>query len=712
MRLFLSVIFLALSSLTISAQQLTNLIADQIEINSNGVLVASGSVTVWQGDTKITANKISYESTRNSLNITGPIRLTDGTRTVILADQASLSQDLRQGLIKSARIIFNKQVQIAAAQISRASSRYTLAYKVAATSCYVCAGETPLWQIRAQRIVHDKLEKQLHFDNAQLRIMDLPVLFFPYLRLPDPSLKRASGFLTPQLTTSTTLGTAIRTPYFFKLGDHKDLTLTPILSSKTNTLGFRYREAFKNGKLSLEGAVSRDNLSTDQNRGYLFGIANYDLDKDYKLDVQLQSVSDPSYFFEYDVAKIDRLETKISLNRTKRYENSELRFSNYHSLRDSDSNATQPTLVTEGIYQQRIVPSSIGGVLDLESSFLASYRYSDIDVDSDSDTDGYVDGYDTARFSLVANWQRNYSYLNGIIVDVESQVETSQYLVRQHKNVDPNMTRISTAAAVGLRWPLSRHLKGGGMQHIEPHIQLVGMNSQAEEIPNQDSTRVEFDEGNLYRLNRGPGFDQIEKGARINIGVSGSNHYKTNTKIGWEIGRVFRGNSFEKFSEASGLSGSVSDWLVAGAIETPSGIELVARALLKDLGHIQKAEARMAWRNPTHKIAATYVGLSADTQEDRATPLSSLALNWQYSFAPDWQSISDIHFNSTNGKLSKLNFGLKYVNECVDVKFSASRHFSTSTTFSNKTEFGLSVELSGFSSGVRKTPKSRQCGAS
>jgi LPS-assembly protein len=709
MRLFLSVIFLALSSVTISAQQLTNLVADQIEINSDGVLVASGSVTVWQGDTKITANKISYEGTINSLEITGPIRLTDGTGTVILADQAALSQDLSQGLIKSARIILNKQVQIAAAQISRVNSRYTQAYKVAATSCYVCAGKTPLWQIRAQRIVHDKLEKQLHFDNAQLRIMDLPVLFFPYLRLPDPSLKRASGFLVPQLTTSTTLGTAIRTPYFFKLGDHKDFTLTPILSSRTNTLGFRYREAFQTGKLSLEGAVSRDNLSTDRNRGYLFGTANYELDKDYKLDVQVQTVSDPSYFYEYDVAKIDRLETKISFNRTKRYENSELRFSNYHSLRDSDSNATQPTLVAEGIHQQRIVPSSIGGVLDLESSFLASYRYSDID--SDGDADGYVDGYDTARLSLVANWKRNYSFQNGSIVDVESQVETSQYVVRQHKNVDPNITRISTAAAVGLRWPLSRRLKDGGMQRIEPHVQLVGMNSHSEKIPNQDSTRVEFDEGNLYRLNRGPGFDQIETGARINIGISGYNHYETKTKIGWEVGRVYRGNAFEKFSKASGLSGSVSDWLVAGAIETPSGIELVARALLKDLGYIKKAEARMAWKNPTHKIAATYVGLSADTLEGRATPLSSLALNWQYRFAPDWQSASDFQFNATNGKLSKLNFGLKYANECVDVNFSASRHFSTSTTFSNKTEFGLSVELSGFSSGVRKAPKSRQCGA-
>ncbi|MDT2076167.1 MAG: LPS assembly protein LptD, partial [Planktomarina sp.] len=695
--------------LTVSAQQMTNLIADQIEITPDGLLVASGSVTVWQGDTQIIATKISYSNTRRSLNITGPISLTNGSGTVILADQAAVSEDLSQGIIKSARVILNQQVQITTAQISLANSRYTQAYKVAATSCFICRGKTPLWQIRAKRIVHDRLEKQLHFDRAQLRIMDVPVFFFPYLRLPDPSLNRASGFLVPQLTTSTTLGAAIRTPYFFKLGNDKDITLTPILSSRTNTLGFRYRQAFQTGRLSLEGAVSRDTLSTDQNRGYLLGVASYELNNDYKLGIQIQAVSDPSYFFEYDVNKIDRLESNIRVNRTKRYENSELRFSNYHSLRASDSNSTQPTLVTEGIYQQRMVPGSIGGVLDLESSFLASYRYSGVDTDG-SDTDLYVDGYDTARLSFVANWQRDWSYQNGVVLDVGSQVETSQYVVRQHAEVDPNITRISTAAAVGLRWPLSRRLKDGGLQRIEPRIQLVGMNSQSEKIPNQDSTRVEFDEGNLYNFNRSPGLDQIETGTRINIGVSGSNHYKTNTKIGWEIGRVYREDGFEKFSKASGLSGFVSDWLVVSSIETPSGIELVARALLKNLGNIQKAEARMAWENSIHKIAATYVGLSADTKEDRATSLSSLALNWQYGFAPNWQSVSDFQFNATNGKLSKLNLGLKYANECLNVSLSASRHFSTSTTLKNKTEFGLSVELSGFSSGVRKTPKIRLCG--
>ncbi len=291
------------------------------------------------------------------------------------------------------------------------------------------------------------------------------------------------------------------------------------------------------------------------------------------------------------------------------------------------------------------------------------------------------------------------------------QIETSQYIVRQNQTFDPNTTRLRATSAIGLQWPLSRRLQDGGLQLIEPRIQLAGLTGQVQDIPNQDSTRVEFDEGNLFRFDRAPGFDQTETGARLNIGVSGSNRYVSSTTIGWQVGRVYRQDNLNKFSSTSGLSGSVSDWLLVGSLETASGIELSTRALLKDAGDVNKTEARIKWQNDIQKIAATYVVLSADSLEDRATSPSSLALNWQYNFTPNWRSTSGFQFNSTIGKLSKLDFGLRYTNECVNIDFSASRRFSTSTTLTEKTEFGLSVDLTGFSSGVRKASKSRQCGS-
>ena len=190
----LPVIFLMCSALGASAQEAANLIADRIIISPDGVLQASGNVTVWQGETQITAHESSYKSSGGQLNITGPIRLNDGTGTVILADQAALSKDLSRGIVSSALILLSQQVQIATAQISRVNSRYAQAYNVSVTSCFICKGEIPLWQIRAQRIMHDSVEKKLYFDRAHLRVLDVPVFFFPYLRLPDPTLKRATGF--------------------------------------------------------------------------------------------------------------------------------------------------------------------------------------------------------------------------------------------------------------------------------------------------------------------------------------------------------------------------------------------------------------------------------------------------------------------------------------------------------------------------------------
>ena len=701
-RLFLLTVLWLTAAQTLWAQEAAHLIADRIEILPNGTLRASGSVTVWHGEVQVTARDITYASDEGRLSLTGPIKLQDGSGTVILADQADLSPDLSAGIITSARIILSQQVQIAAAQISRVNATYSKASHVSATSCFICNGQTPLWQIRAKRIVHDSAEKQIYFDQAQLRLMDVPIFFFPYLRLPDPSLKRATGFLVPELTTSTTLGTAIRTPYFIKLGDHRDITLTPMVSSRTKTLGLRYRHAFHTGIIELEGAYSRDTLFVGKDRGYLFGAANFALDTGYALKGQLQSTSDPGYLFEYDVKEIDRLENKITLERSQSDRNIELRFSNYHSLRDSESNATQPTLVTEAIAQQRSYPNGLGGVLDLEANLLTSYRSST----------SPVDGYDTLRLSSLAKYRRDWVLPKGVVVDFATELEASHYVVRQHQDISPVTTRISGSGALGLRWPLAQRFASGALQRLEPRMQLAGVVSNSDTIPNQDSTQVEFDEGNLFRFNRAPGFDLLETGTRMNIGLTGGIDYPNQNKIGWEIGRIYRTDGANSFTKTSGLGGHMSDWLLATNVKTPLGIELVARSLLKDFGQLTKSEVRATWHTDKHRLDATYAGLTADEAENREVALSSLALKWDYQFLPDWRSTSEFQFDTSIGEASKFKFGLEYANECVVVDFSASRRFATSSTLTDKTEFGLSLELAGFSTGVRNIKKSRQCGAS
>ena len=697
------------SSLSTVAENITNLIADEIKINQAGELVASGAVTVWYEDRKVTASSITYASKNDKLIIRGPVRIIDNQSTMILADQAELSEDLKVGIIKSAKIILGYQVQIAAAKVLQKDARYSEAFNIAATSCHVCINKTPLWQIRARKIVQDKFEKQIYFEHAQLRVLDIPVFYLPFMRLPDPSLKRATGFLAPKLKTSSVLNTGIKIPYFIRLNKHKDFTITPFYSPKTKTIEYRYRQAYTSGFMLIEGALTRDALIPNKNRGYILSDTSLILQNGYNLGIQLQAVSDPSYLFEYDFAQLDRLNTKLELSRSMRYQNSEVKLSNYHSLRENENNATQPTLVAEGAIESRLNPDMIKGEIGLEANFLKSYRYSDLNNDG-PDSDTLVDGYDTTRLSLLSNWDHGWEIANGIILHFENEFGLSQYYVQQHADIGPKATRMFGVGAVGLRWPWYRINSNGGIGVVEPQIQLVRSVSSNSAVPNDDSTQVEFDEGNLFRLNRAPGLDLIENGSRLNVGLAGSQFMDSGSNLSWKIGRVLRSEALSTFPSGSGLSNSISDWLLATNFQQKNGIELINRALIASDGVVTKSETSLKVNRNQHQIRATHVELTKDSNISQNQSLSSVALEWNYNLNSNWRSDSKFQFDSNIGRLSKLELGLRYENECVNVDLSSSRSFSTSSTLIDKTDFTLSVELTGFSSSDRKNAKSHKCG--
>ena len=128
-------------------------------------------------------------------------------------------------------------------------------------------------------------------------------------------------------------------------------------------------------------------------------------------------------------------------------------------------------------------------------------------------------------------------------------------------------------------------------------------------------------------------------------------------------------------------------------------------------GAITKSETSLKLSRDQHQITASHVELTKDLTDTQNKSLSSVALEWNYDLTSNWRSESKFQFDSNIGRLSKLELGLLYENECVNIDFSTSRSFSTSAILKDKTNFTLSVELTGFSSRDRKTPKSHKCGS-
>ena len=177
------------------------------------------------------------------------------------------------------------------------------------TSCKKKDGKCPPWSMEAATIKHDKIKKQLIYDNALLKIYDMPIVYFPKFFHPDPSVDRQSGVLMPILNESQILGSSIQIPYFHVLSQNEDLTFRPnIFDNHIFMLQNEYRKKTETSSLLADIAFTKGYKSTlsskKKNISHLFAKYNLDLNLDNfnssNLDINLQKVTNDTYLKIFD----------------------------------------------------------------------------------------------------------------------------------------------------------------------------------------------------------------------------------------------------------------------------------------------------------------------------------------------------------------------------------------------------------------------------
>ena len=675
------------------------LLADSVFITPERQLVARGNVEAYQGDMRLRASAITYEKKTGKLVIEGPIRIDQGGEMTILATQAEMDADLQNGLLKGARLVFDQQLQLAAHQMARVDGRYSQLFKTAVTSCHVCEdGRPPLWQIRARKITHDQQEKQLYFEDTQVLVKDVPVFYFPRMRLPDPSLKRATGFLIPSIRTTSELGTGIKVPYFFRLGDHRDLTLTPYLSSRTRTLEYRYRQAFRHGRITLEGAYTRDDLEPSNDRGYLFAFGQFGLSRDFKLTFDVKTVSDNAYLLDYGLPDEDRLRSEIAVERVRRDELVRLSFIDYKSLRDGENETEIPTHIANLRYEKRFEPRALGGELTLGIDTQAHRRTSATD---------FV-GRDVTRATLDVDWRRSWHLARGLVADWNVGVSTEVIGIYDDSNFPPQSRRTTPRSALTFRLPMVSRKNSAATQYLEPIVQIGWSNLSGSATANDESNFVEFDQGNLLSLSRFPANDLREEGVTLAYGVNWARYMQGGWNAYATIGQVFRESADANFTTTSGLSGTSSDILLAGQLITENGLSFTARTLVDGSLNFSKTELRGDWHTENASLSGTYLWLDADAAENRMTPVSELWFDGSYGVSDYWTASANLRYDIEGSRAARAGVGLVYQNECVTVDLMLNRRYTSTTSVAPSTDFGFTISLNGFSvnSGTEKYRRS------
>ena len=170
----------------------------------------------------------------------------------------------------------------------------------------------PPWTIQSSKMLHDRKKKTIYYDNALIKIYDIPVFYSPKLSHPDPSVKRRSGFLVPAFQDTKNLGEGLSIPYFWAINKDKDLTLTNKLYVSENPLFLgEYRQAFENSNLIFDFGYTEGykKIASNKSKGkkthlfskFIKNFTNLENNSQSSLSITTQDSNNDKYFKLYNV---------------------------------------------------------------------------------------------------------------------------------------------------------------------------------------------------------------------------------------------------------------------------------------------------------------------------------------------------------------------------------------------------------------------------
>ena len=673
----------------LDADQPVSLVADDVSYDSErGVLTASGDVEVYYGPRTLTADRIVYNDTTGRIHAEGEIVLRDPSGTTVFADMAELDADLRDGLIRGAKAMLNEHTRLSAVEARRLDGRYNILNKAVYSPCDVCTQDpTPLWRIRARRVIHDQQERMVHYEDARLEFFGVPVLWTPYFSHPDPTVERKTGLLAPTIGSSSNYGPAVKTPFYWVIDEQSDLTVTPFLTLDEGPIGeLEYRHAFANGRLRFAASVTQSDFTgRDELHGHVDTEGRFTSGPGIDWGWDVRFASDDDYLRFFDFSNDDRLTSEVFARRYRMdgfFDVSALRF---QSLREGEPFGQIPLVLPAVEAREEFADPWAGGRFGATVSTQALFR---------------PKGADTSRLSLGLDWERRETLPFGLSVEAFGEVRGDLFLTRDAPGRDSDLEpRLAPLAGVTLRYPLiaRTEVAGMGLSHVlEPVAQgiVAPHGGNGPEIPNEDSLVTEFDETGLFDRNHFSGIDGFEEGPRLNLGLRYALLGAGPLAFDASLGRVLRLDDVDAFGGGSGLANAQSDWVAAWSAGWSPYLRLRHRFRVgAEDGALSRNEAALSVALDPVRLNAEYIFLDADPVADAPRDREEVAANLAIDVTDEWALTGSLRHDLERGEFVFLGGGVRFANECCSLSVFLRRNFTRTETVDASTSFGIRLEL-------------------
>ena len=238
--------------------------AEDVIFNNNKKFINSQkkSIVTDQENNKIYLENFSYETINNIFKSIGVIKVKDKIDNIYNFSQIYIDTNKKVLLGTDSKAYLNdKTFKINNKNNPRIFSNsleINKEKKIFKKSVFTICGfrkddKCPPWSVQASEMLHDNKKKTIYYDNAVIKVYDLPIFYIPKISHPDPTVDRRSGFLTPSFSNSKNLGSGFEIPYFWAISKEKDFTLSNKLFASENPLFLgEYRQVFQNSNLIFD----------------------------------------------------------------------------------------------------------------------------------------------------------------------------------------------------------------------------------------------------------------------------------------------------------------------------------------------------------------------------------------------------------------------------------------------------------------------------
>lgn len=642
--------------------------ADQLITDSkNDRITAKGNVEVYYKNYALQANELVYDRKAKTLDAIGNVRIKEPDGGMIAADRISLTEDFRDGFIRSFQAVTKDDARIAAANAYRKDGNTTVFDRAKFTPCKPCATDpnaAPIWQIRANKITHKKDEQNIYFEDGTFDILGVPVAWVPYFYYPDPTVKRRTGFLAPTFRHSSDLGYYATLPYYFAISPSKDLTITPEVTSRAGVmLQAEWRQRFEHGAYKVELAGAFDDSPADPTvsdfRGSVVTKGEFELNAFWRWGWDATLESDDTFRRYYrldDIYATDRM-SKIYLvgQAGRNYFEADL----YHfgGLTSEDTSASKSVVHPSIDYNYIFAEPVLGGELAYDSNVLSLERNS---------------GGDVNRFVNQVKWRRTMTDSLGQVYTPFAQARGDLYQASGFTDIDGNPqdgfsgARGTVVGGFEYRYPFVKHTENAS--HVfEPIAQVIARPDLPDQgtIPNEDAQSLVFDDTLLFDIDKFSGYDRIETGTRANVGV----RYSVDTASGLNA-RVVAGQSYQIAGENSylpgtGLEHSQSDYVTGVYLDLMRNVQFVAQTRFDEHDFsLKREDLQLSGYYGPVMAGVNYVNAKAQPElgfEDDREEVAGLAA---LKVTDHWTVFGDVRYDLDDNEIIRNSVGVKYSDEC------------------------------------------------